>query len=86
MQITQRIVRKPPEHLGIPVIDAGKHPEHGSHTHHQVEMRNDKIGVVYLYVDRGITQKNPRQSPGNEHAHKSDGEEHGRRKAYAPPP
>src|SRR5579872_6711968 len=76
MKVTEDGVHEAAEHLGEPVIDAGEHAEDGGDAHHEMEMRDDEIGIVEMDVDRGIAQVDTREAARDEQAYEPDRKEH----------
>ena len=42
------------KHLGVPVVNARKHAENGTHAHHNVEVRHHEVRVVHVHVQRRV--------------------------------
>src|SRR5690606_5090939 len=62
VNVAQSIVHHSTEHLREPVIDSGNHTEEGRRSHYQVEVCHNKVGIVDLDIDGGVTHKDPRQA------------------------
>lgn len=78
VDLTQGFIHEAAEHLREPVINAREHPKEGRNTHHNVEVGHNKISVVHLDVNSGVTQEDTGQTTGNEHGHEPDGKQTGR--------
>ena len=74
------IVQIPAIHLGEPMIDTGKHTQDPRHTHYDMEVGDHEIRIMQLKIQRRVTKEDTRQTTGDEHADKTDGEQHGRGK------
>jgi len=78
VNLTQRFIHETAVHFGEPVVNTRIHTEEGRYPHHNVEVSNNEVGIVQLYVDGRIAQEDTRKTPGNEHRHKSYTKQDGR--------
>jgi len=76
MEFAEPFTHHSAKHLREPEIGAGEYAEDRCHTHNQVEVADDKIGVVEVKVKRVLAEKDPAESACREERHKSDREEH----------
>src|ERR1044072_1802059 len=63
-----------------PVIDTGKHTEECRYTHYYMEVRDHKVSIVQVNVDRRVTQPDTGQTTRDKGAHETDSEQGSRRK------
>ena len=59
------------------MVYPGEHSEDGRQSHHNMEVGNDEVRVVYVDIQRRVTQDDTRQSTSHKSAHQADGEQHG---------
>src|SRR5580658_4421467 len=78
MPARHALVHHAAEHFREPVVGGGKNPEDGSHTHDQMKVANDEIGVVQLNIEDGLSEKWSADSARDEQRNKSQSEQHGR--------
>ena len=62
MNFTHGLIHESTKHLREPVINTGKHPEECSDPHYNMEVSYDKIGIMHLNINGGITQKDSGQT------------------------
>ena len=76
----------PPTHFWEPVIDGPKDGEENCPHDHIVKMRNHKVGVAKLPVERRCSHHNSRQTCDQELEQKTSAEEHRRSELDLPAP
>ena len=77
VQPSQPFVQHASKHLGEPVIGGPENTEDGCHPHDHVEVGYREVGIVKLYVHRGLPQEEACDASGDEDGDEADGEEHG---------
>src|SRR5687767_5535618 len=62
MNIAQCMIQVPAEHFREPMINAGKHSEHGSYSHYNMEVSNNKLGIVQMNINGRVAHKQTSQT------------------------
>ena len=78
--LLDELAQHPSGDLGKPVIDTGEHSEYGGTSHNQVKVRYNKISIVKVNIQRGVTQEDTSQTSRNKERYHTDSEQHRWRK------
>src|SRR5438552_12860844 len=76
MDLAPKIVHHSDKHLWEPEIGSREDAEDGGHTHKQMEVADDKIGIVHIENNRGLSEEDTAETTGREERHKTDSKKH----------
>src|SRR5689334_2962471 len=76
MPLSQRCIGHSPSHLREPEINAGEHGEKSTADQHIVKVRNNKVSIVDLQIDRHGRQHDSGQSADQKHEEETEAPEH----------
>ena len=82
----EMFIHQSPRHLWVPVVDRRKDHKHRASIDDVVEVSNNKVGVVNMYIERNLRQCHTRDAPEHEIDDETAGEEHSTVEADLPPP
>ncbi len=86
MDIGHSIIHISPIHFREPVVNAAEHAEKGRNTHHDMEVGNNKICIMQMYIQCRVAEEDARKSAGKKQAHEANGKKHPRCKPDIPAP
>src|SRR4029077_1069460 len=66
VDLTDPFMHKAAKHFREPEIKAGKHSEDRRYAHDQVEVRDDKVGVMKIQVQCRLRQEQSREAAAHE--------------------
>src|SRR5262249_39315589 len=69
------------KHLGKPVVCPGKNSKDSGHSHDQMEVGRNKVGIMQIDVERSLSQEEAGNAARNKEGNEPERIEHGRRKA-----
>src|SRR5947209_8422240 len=79
MHLPQTLVEQPAAHLGEPVVDAREEREDGSTEEDVVQVRDHKVAVGDLIVERYDCERDAIETTNQEHGNEAKAKEHGGR-------
>src|SRR5579884_1038005 len=77
LYVAQAFAQHPACHLGEPVVDGREDGKDATAEQHIVDVRNDKVGIRHLVVERHNRQGHAVEAADQEHGDEAQGKEHG---------
>src|SRR5688572_19688321 len=75
VNLAERFVHEPAEHLRKPEVQASVGGKQRCNSHHEMEMGDDKVGVLQLNVSRGRSKEEAAQAAADKQRNESDREQ-----------